>query len=139
MCTGRDRIVEKRHLIRNYGRYANAARAKRERDAAEGGSLTEAGGTGGTAAPTRGSVATEPDSAERKAARKRWANLIRHIYEVDPLVCPRCGGMMKIISFITEQRVIRAILESVRRACTPPPAGSFHPPPAARPAGGGVN
>jgi len=45
---------------------------------------------------------SEPGSAEQKAARKRWANLIRHIDEVDPLVCPRCGGMLKIIALITE-------------------------------------
>jgi hypothetical protein len=75
-----------------------------------------------------GSVASEPDSAERKAARTRWANLIRHIYEVDPLVCPRCGGMMKIIAFITDARVLRAILDSVRGSGTPSAAGSRHPP-----------
>lgn len=99
----------RKHLIHSDGRYANAARAKHKRDAAaEGQSMTA------TAAAT-GPAASEPDSAERKAARKRWANLIRHIYQVDPLVCPRCGGMMKIISFITEQWVIRAIFDSVRR------------------------
>ena len=117
---------------------ANAARAKRKRDAAaEGQSPAGIGGAVATGAAT-GSVASEPDSAERKAARKRWANLIRHIYEVDPLVCPRCGGMMKIISFITEQGVIRAILDSVRRSGTPSTAGSLHPPPPARPAVDGV-
>jgi len=73
-------------------------------------------------------------TAERKAARKRWANLIRHIDEVDPLVCPRCGGMMKIIAFITESRAIRAMLDSVRRSGTSSAAGSRHPPPPARPA-----
>jgi hypothetical protein len=26
--------------------------------------------------------------------------LIKRVYEVDPLCCPKCGGMMKIISFI---------------------------------------
>jgi hypothetical protein len=127
----------KRHLIRSYGWYANAARAKRKRDAAAGEFSV---GSGGAVAPgaSAASVTTGPDSAERKAARKRWANLIRHIYEMDPLVCPRCGGAMKIISFITEQRVIRAILDSVQRDCTPSPAGSLHPPPLARPAGDGV-
>jgi len=30
---------------------------------------------------------------------------------VDPLCCPRCGGQMKIISFITDPQVIRHILE----------------------------
>ncbi len=128
----------KRHLIRSYGWYANAARAKRKRDAPAAEEFSA--GSGGAVAPgaSAASVATGPDSAERKAARKRWANLIRHIYEMDPLVCPRCGGAMKMISFITEQRVIRAILDSVQRDCTPSPAGSLHPPPLARPAGDGV-
>jgi len=47
--------------------------------------------------------------------------------------------MMKIISFITERRAIRAILDSVRRTGTPVSAGSLHPPPAADPAEAGVH
>jgi hypothetical protein len=42
------------------------------------------------------------------------------VYEIDPLVCPRCQGVMRIVSFITDGRVIRRILAhlgaSVRRA-----------------------
>ncbi|HEY3053226.1 MAG TPA: hypothetical protein VGK04_07545 [Thermoanaerobaculia bacterium] len=71
----------------------------------------------------------ESGDRQRKAEEQQNQKLIRHIYEVDPLVCPRCGATMKIISFITEQRVIRAILESVRRTCTPSTAGSRHPRP----------
>ena len=26
--------------------------------------------------------------------------LIKHIYQADPLLCPQCGGTMKIIAFI---------------------------------------
>jgi len=120
----------RKHLIHNYGHYANAARAKREREAAA---------SPDSAAPAVPAPApSEPDSAERKAARKRWANLIRHIYEVDPLVCPRCGAMMKIIAFITERRVIRGILDSMREF-VPSTAGSRHPPPPVRPAVDGTN
>jgi hypothetical protein len=46
--------------------------------------------------------------------------------------------MIQIISFITEPRAIRAILDSVRRSTTPSAAGSRHPPPPARPAADGV-
>ncbi len=62
----------KRHLIRNYGRYANAARAKRERDAAaEGGSPTEAGGDGGPRLPRRDrsrKSPTPPSARPRESA-----------------------------------------------------------------------
>ena len=43
--------------------------------------------------------------------RRSWARLIRQVYEVDPLVCPRCGGTMKIISVIERPAVIRQILD----------------------------
>src|SRR5271165_6317871 len=45
--------------------------------------------------------------------RRRWAMLIKRVYQVDPLVCPKCGGAMKIISFIEarQDKVIRKILE----------------------------
>jgi hypothetical protein len=42
---------------------------------------------------------------------KTWREYIKKIWEVDPLLCPNCGGEMKIISFITEASVIRQILE----------------------------
>jgi hypothetical protein len=32
----------------------------------------------------------------KKRCQKNWARLIRKIYEVDPLVCPRCNGQMPI-------------------------------------------
>jgi hypothetical protein len=36
--------------------------------------------------------------------------LLRRVYEVDPLVCPRCGEAMRIIAFITEPKVVDTIL-----------------------------
>jgi len=54
--------------------------------------------------------AAEPrDDPELRALRRRWADLIRRIYEVDPLVCPRCGAPMRIIACITEPKVIATI------------------------------
>ena len=52
-----------------------------------------------------------PDEpAHRKAARYVWALLLARIYEVLPLICPKCGGDMRIIAFINEGPVIREIL-----------------------------
>ena len=42
---------------------------------------------------------------------KNWARLIKKIYEVDPLVCPKCGGDMRIIAFIEDYKVIGKILD----------------------------
>jgi hypothetical protein len=38
---------------------------------------------------------------KRLAAHYLWAVLIARIYEVFPLLCPICGGQMRIIAFIT--------------------------------------
>ncbi|NOY74772.1 MAG: hypothetical protein GXP32_03150 [Kiritimatiellaeota bacterium] len=43
----------------------------------------------------------ESDTPFRKVCRSRWAAMIKKVYEVDPLVCPKCGGgRMRIIAFI---------------------------------------
>jgi hypothetical protein len=41
--------------------------------------------------------------------------MIKRVYEVDPLVCPDCGGEMKIIAFIIDLRVVDQILRHLRR------------------------
>ena len=54
----------------------------------------------------------EVASPEVKERRRRWANLIRQVFEVDPLQCA-CGGRLKIVSFITtaQQPVLDKILD----------------------------
>ena len=108
----------RRHLVRYYAAYSNRARGQRRK--AE--SRLEGNGSGEAEEPI-------PPPPERAALRRRWANLIRRVYEVDPLVCPRCGAEMRVIGFITEPRVIRRILDHIRRrdrVSRPPP----HPRPA---------
>ena len=48
---------------------------------------------------------------QQKAYKKRWAQLIHQVYEVDPLICTVCGGKMRIISYIEEEEVIKKILK----------------------------
>ncbi len=50
----------------------------------------------------------------RREARRRWAELLRRIFEVEPLECPRCGQTMRIVSFITEPKAIDRILDHLR-------------------------
>ena len=46
----------------------------------------------------------------QKSCRKRWAALIRKIYEVEPLICLKCGATMKIVSVIEDDIAIHKIL-----------------------------
>lgn len=48
----------------------------------------------------------------------RWARLIRHVYEGDPLLCS-CGQTMRVVAFITQAPVIRKILDHVGRRFDP--------------------
>jgi len=36
--------------------------------------------------------------------------MIRKVYEVDPMVCPQCGGTTKIIAFLTDYAVVDRII-----------------------------
>ena len=58
--------------------------------------------------------------AKRSPAHYLWAVLIARIYEVLPLVCPICGGQMRIIAFITHSADIRHILEHIGAQTKPP-------------------
>jgi hypothetical protein len=46
----------------------------------------------------------------RKKYRKNWARLIKKVFNIDPLLCPKCDGKMKIISFIEDHATIKQIL-----------------------------
>ncbi|MFH1096679.1 MAG: transposase, partial [Candidatus Desantisbacteria bacterium] len=82
------------HMIRYYGYYSNKSRGMRKKS----GKVEDT--------PLR----IESQQVSSVECRLRWANLIKKIYEIDPLICPACGGQMKIISFIQEREVIEKIL-----------------------------
>jgi hypothetical protein len=69
----------------------------------------------------------EPPLAEppRRRCSPSWARLIAKVYQVDPLVCIRCGQKMQMIAFLTDQVSIRKILDhlglSVSEQVKPPP------------------
>ncbi len=46
---------------------------------------------------------------------RRWAALIQRVYEVDPLTCTKCGGRMRVISFIERRQ--REVIEQILRHC----------------------
>ncbi len=73
-------------------------------------------------------LTTFPQAIEeglRPIPSKGWAEMIRKVYEADPMLCPRCGGAMKIISFLTEYAVVDRIIDHLKLtflADKPPPA-----------------
>jgi C4-type Zn-finger protein len=42
----------------------------------------------------------------------RWAVLLARIYDVLPLLCPACGGELRILAFLTDPPVVSAIMPS---------------------------
>ena len=46
-----------------------------------------------------------------KVPSKQWRELIKEIWEVDPLICPCCGGEMKIIALLDNSEVVTKILK----------------------------
>jgi hypothetical protein len=101
------------HQIRYYGFYSNKKRGMQEKN------MPKAQQVPGM---------PQPDTPFRQKCRMTWAALIKAVYEVDPLKCPKCGGAMKIVGFIEEESVIEKILRHCKRWRDPPP----RPPPAAR-------
>ena len=81
-------------MVRYYGYYSNVSRGKRKKSDAD------------DAIP----CILEPELTDR-GFRRNWARLIQKIYEVDPLVCPKCAGQMRVVAFIEDMDVIRKILK----------------------------
>jgi len=64
-------------LQRYYGHYTSRVRGMRRK--------------AGINDETNPPLMVDPEPEAVREAKKRWANLLRHIFEVDPLTCPRCG------------------------------------------------
>jgi hypothetical protein len=74
------------HQIRYYGWYSNKSRGMRVRATQD----------------TVDNSVPEPLSRYRLKCRLTWAALIKCVYEVDPLKCPKCGAEMKIVGFVEQ-------------------------------------
>ena len=92
-------------MVRYYGLYANAHRGKVKK------------------ARLSPSVFRIVEEELRRLPSKGWAALIRKphiglrsaamirkVYEVDPMLCPKCGGRMKVIAFLTDFSVVDRII-----------------------------
>lgn len=76
-----------------------------------------------TQATPQGDAAQTPCEVvapKKTLAHYLWAVLIARIYEVFPLLCPICGGQMRLIAFITNTAEVRKILEHIGVDAAPP-------------------
>jgi len=93
--------------VRYYGLYANAHRGKVKKTSLGPLALRMA------------------EDKLRPVPAKGWAEMIRKVYEVDPMVCPKCGGKMKIIAFLTDYAVVDRIINHLKLSFVaerPPPS-----------------
>jgi hypothetical protein len=101
------------HTVRYYGYYSNKSRGMRKKADADDYIATIA-----------------PNELSPKQFAQNRARLIQKIYEVDPLVCPKCQGNMRIIVFIEDTTLIQVILKHPglweTKNHDPPPLDSFH-------------
>ena len=76
--------------------------------------------------PAAPAVAAPPSSPKEQLVltgqrkRLRWRDLLRRVFSVDALVCPKCLGPMTVIAFITEVAVVQRILTHLGLPCEPP-------------------
>ena len=97
-------------MVRYYGLYANAHRGKVKKASLSPSALR----------------LIEEDL--KRIPSKGWAEMIRKVYEVDPMVCPKCGGRMKVVAFITEVAVADRIIDHLKLtfvAAKPSPSHVF--------------
>ncbi len=62
-------------------------------------------------------------SPDARALRRSWAQLIKRVFEVDPLLCRNCGAEMRIIAFIIDHDVVDAVLRHLAKAEARSPRG----------------
>lgn len=100
------------HMVRYFGHYSVRSRAARKTKEDEENNVPP-------------NLVPAPSARER---RRRWSELIRLVFEVDPLRCDKCSSELKIISFITTAQplVIMRILEHTGQSTIIPRA---HGPP----------
>jgi hypothetical protein len=124
-------------LVRYYGWYSNKMRGRRAKQA------DEEVQTEGDAVEVIDVSAHEP----RRIPSKKWRELIKKVWEADPLRCPKCSREMRIVSLIDQEDVIERILRHLglwqegcaciaaptRRAKRPSIRGSTTPSPTTTP------
>ena len=88
--------------VRYYGWYSNKTRGQRRKQMLA--AATEDPPNAGA------DVIDVSDYQPKKHASKKWRELIKKVWEVEPLICPKCGKPMRVIALIDDPGVIFEIL-----------------------------
>jgi len=91
-------------LVRYCGWYSNKMRGQRLKRAEPGAGAADAGGE----------VIEVSESKPRRIPSKKWRELIKKVWEADPLLCPHCHHEMRIVALIDQPDVIERILRHLR-------------------------
>ena len=92
-------------MVRYYGWYSNKMRGQRRKRAEEAACESAAAAQQGCGALASAAV----EIIEHRAIRPRripsrsWRELIKKVWEVDPLLCPQCHHEMRIVSLINDE------------------------------------
>ena len=70
---------------------------------------------------------TNPHSADGTSRSWTWAALMRRVFDLDVLACPRCGGRLRVIATVQDPAVVRTILGHLARARSPESPGPAPP------------
>jgi hypothetical protein len=110
-------------LVRYYGAYSVRRRAAwRERGILRMGAASEES----TESKERDPEEPLPPTPERiRAMRRRWSELLRRIWDVDVLSCPKCGEKMAILAFTLDPSVIASTLRHIRAKGVHPREGPW--------------
>jgi hypothetical protein len=82
-----------------------------------------------------------PDVLTPRPRRLAWSELLRRVFAVDVLECPRCGGRMRLLAAIQPPEVTQAILGCLDLQSRAPPTAAALPDPddSSRPCAAGVD
>jgi len=100
-------------LVRYYGWYSNKSRGLRaKRDAALEVQMRPAGVEiiDVSEVQFRRVPSNLPALPYGREQAGKWRELIKKIWEIDPLICPHCKGEMKLVALIDERSIIERIL-----------------------------
>ncbi len=68
-----------------------------------------------------------PGEPALRPRRLAWAELLRRVFAVDVLECPRCGGRMRLLAAIQPPHVTQAILDCLELPSRAPPTAPAVP------------